>query len=167
MNEILVSQLSSIEMLFLDVDGVLTNGEIIYGESGEALKRFNVKDGLGITMLQKTGVKVVIFTGRESKIVETRMRDLNVSPVFQGVKDKLAKAKEFLSKTSIELKNIAYIGDDVIDIELLEQVGFSACPSDAVSEVREICTYICEKEGGQGAVRELIDMILSAKKELS
>lgn len=149
----------NVKLLVLDVDGVLTDGSISYTDDGKEIKTFNAKDGQGIAMLTKLGIKVAIITARTSSIVQKRANDLGIQYVFQGAKNKLEKL-EYL-KTTLNLTNdeIAYMGDDLPDIPVLNVVGIKACPNDAVDEVKRICNFKATKNGGRGAVRELTDLI--------
>lgn len=157
-------KLSLIKMLALDVDGVLTTGDLIYGPEGEALKIFNVKDGLGLKLLQENGIIVSIITSRKSSIVSTRMEELGIRFIYQGIDDKLGLLEDLTAQFMMYWNNIAFMGDDVTDIPVLQKVGFSACPSDAMTDVLSHCDYVTTKEGGKGCVREVADLILKNKK---
>lgn len=149
-----------IKMLVMDVDGTMTDGNIYMGAQGEMMKAFNVQDGYGIAgILPKKGIIPVIITGRESEIVARRAAELRIPYVYQGVFDKLAKLKELAVMLDVPPKQIAYIGDDLNDLECMRWCGYSACPADAVEEVQDEADYICERSGGHGAVRELIDQL--------
>jgi len=149
----------NIKLLALDVDGVLTDGSITYTNDGHEIKTFNAKDGQGIVMLTKLGINVAIITARTSTIVQQRATDLGIQYVFQGVTDKLAKLEELKTTLGISYDEIAYMGDDLPDIPILQKVGIKACPCDAVQEVKQICNFKASKNGGKGAVRELTDQI--------
>jgi len=159
-------KLSAIKMVGFDVDGVLTNGEIIYTDSGEELKIFNAKDGQGISLLNKQGFITAIITARQSPIVDKRAADLGIKEVHQGAKRKIDVVKHLMEKYSLDLAQIAYVGDDLPDVCVLEQVGFACCPGDAVDEVKKICHFVSDKPGGKGAVRQVCDMIVSAEAKL-
>ena len=148
-----------IKLIAFDVDGVLTNGEIIYTESGEEIKAFNAKDGQGIAMLVKEGFITAIITARSTPIVERRAKDLGIAHVYQGAKNKILAMQELMEKYNLDFSQIAYVGDDLPDICILEKVALSCCPADAVSEVKNICKFVAKKNGGQGAVREVTDLI--------
>lgn len=154
---------SQIELLLMDVDGVLTDGGLYYGPDGEAFKRFDVKDGHGIVLCRYAGLPAGILTARSSGMVEVRSRELQIRYVLQGRRDKEAGFTEILEMSGLKPEQIAYIGDDVNDLPVLRQVGLSACPSDARPEVRAAVHYICEKPGGHGAVRELCELLLKAQ----
>ena len=151
--------LKKIKLLALDVDGVLTDGKIIYNDLGQEFKCFNAKDGQGLVMLAKSKFDIAIITARTSNIVVKRAEDLGIEYVFQGVKNKAEQLDELLDALNLTYDEVAYMGDDLPDIPVLEKVGLKACPNDAVSEVRKICNFIAKKNGGEGAVRELTDML--------
>jgi 3-deoxy-D-manno-octulosonate 8-phosphate phosphatase (KDO 8-P phosphatase) len=149
--------MSNIKLLMLDVDGTLTDGKIYISNSGEEIKAFNVKDGYAIKeILPKTGIVPVIITGRKSKIVEIRANELDIKEVYQGVKSKLQIYEDLKSKYNITDENIAYIGDDFNDLIILKRIKYSACPQDAVEKVKEVCNFIMDRKGGEGAVYEFI-----------
>lgn len=152
--------LSKIRMLVMDVDGTLTDGKIYIGEHGEIFKAFNVKDGYRLNSLEKYNILPVIITGRNSVILSRRAAELNISEVHQGVDNKLELLNKILSKYNLRYENVAYIGDDLNDIECMEACYFNACPADAVQEVIRIVDYVCKSYGGNGAVRELIDLLI-------
>jgi len=149
-----------IKILALDVDGVLTDGSLTFSETGEEYKTFNAKDGQGIVCLNKAGFITVIITARKNGTVEHRAKNLGITEFHQGVKFKLPVLEEILKKHNLSFENVAYMGDDLPDICIMEKVGLSCCPNDAVAEVREICTFKSKYNGGRGAVRELCDLIL-------
>lgn len=153
-------QLAKIKLFAFDVDGVLTNGDITYTESGEEIKSFNAKDGQGINMLVKGGYLTAIITARESNIIARRAQDLGIADVFQGSKNKILAVQALMEKYGLDLSEIAYAGDDLPDMCVLEKVGLAFCPLDAVEEVKQICHFISSKEGGKGAVREVTDLLL-------
>lgn len=164
MKKELREKLRKIKFLILDVDGVLTDGSIVYSSKGEEIKTFNVHDGYGIEMLRQHGIPVGIITGRISSIVEKRAQDLKIEDLVQGTIDKIPAAEKFAQKYNLSFDEIAFIGDDLFDIPLLQKVGFSAAPKNARREVKRIVDYVTTNEGGKGAVREVIDMILEAKE---
>ncbi len=157
----LVARAARIRLLLLDVDGVLTDGRLYYGEGGEALKAFDVKDGHGIVMV-RDHVKLGVISGRPGKASEARLRELRFEHLVFGERDKLAGYAR-LAHLGIPDEEVAYMGDDVNDVTLLRRVGLSACPADARPEVREIVHLVTRAPGGRGAVRELCDLILRAK----
>ena len=152
-----------IKLLVMDVDGTLTDGKIYMGENGEVMKAFNIKDGYAIAhMLPEMGIIPVIITGRVSKIVENRAKELGITELYQGVSNKLAQLKKVSEKYNATPEEIAYIGDDLNDLECIEYCGFVACPADAVEEVKAKCDCVCKTIAGEGAVRELIITINEA-----
>ena len=160
----LEKKLSKIKLVAFDVDGVLTNGEIIYTDTGKEMKIFNAKDGQGMNILTKKGFITAIITARESSIVDKRAKDLNITEVYQGVKKKFEAVRILMEKYNLELSEIAYVGDDLPDICVLERVGLAFCPYDAVEEVKQICHFISSKEGGKGAVRQITDFLCRQSK---
>lgn len=156
--------LKELKLFATDVDGVLTDAGMYYGESGEELKKFNTRDGMGIKLLQAEGLITAIITRESTKIVERRGKKLGIQEVFQGATDKAAVLLHLSQKYGIPYEQMAYMGDDVNDLEALKIVGFAAAPADGVEQVRQVVHYVCQRKGGEGAVREVIDEILSAKK---
>ena len=147
-----------IKMLVMDVDGTLTDGHIYIGAEGEMMKAFHVQDGYAIAHILPTkGIVPVIITGRSSRIVEQRAKELKISHLHQGIADKLSKLKEVAAALGVTADEIAYIGDDVNDLDCIHYCGLTACPADAVPVVRKAVKYICTRNGGSGAVREFID----------
>lgn len=150
----------NIKLLFMDVDGTLTDGKIYMGENGEVMKAFDIKDGYAIAhMLPEMGIVPVIITGRTSKIVENRAKELGITEFYQGRRDKLSMMLEVMKKYNCTKENCAYIGDDVFDVSCMKECAIAGCPVDAVQEVKDICQYICNSEAGKGAVREFIEII--------
>jgi 3-deoxy-D-manno-octulosonate 8-phosphate phosphatase (KDO 8-P phosphatase) len=162
----LLPKLKKIKAIFLDVDGVLTDGTIIYGSDGVEMKIFDIKDGFGITNAINNGIRVGIITGRKSDLVKRRAAELGIVDLYQGSIDKVTPFEEIKKIYSLEASEIAYVGDDILDLPLLRKVGFSAAPSNAVREVRTKVDYVSKALGGQGAVREIIDLILKAQKKI-
>ncbi|MBX7044303.1 MAG: HAD-IIIA family hydrolase [Ignavibacteria bacterium] len=155
--------LSKIEVLLMDLDGCLTTGHIVYLSSGEDLKIFHTHDGYGITRGKKLGLKFGVISGMSSLVNQRRVERLKIDHLYQDVDDKTLPYKELKEMYGLQDENFAYIGDDEFDIGLLKLVGFSACPKNAMEEVTKHVDYVCKKDGGQGCVREIIDMILKAK----
>lgn len=152
-----------IKLLLLDVDGVLTDGNLIYSHEGKESKSFNTQDGFGLRMLQDAGVEVGIITARSSEALERRSQDLKITLLYQGTANKLIAYKEIVKATGLKPFEIAYMGDDWLDMVLLKRVGLAAAPANAVTEVKEMAHYTTEQSGGHGAVREICDLILEAK----
>ncbi|MDB5853547.1 MAG: family hydrolase [Herminiimonas sp.] len=158
-----LSRAASLRLLILDVDGVLTDGGLFYGPDGESIKRFNVLDGHGIKLLQQADVAVAIISARTSPIVARRAADLGIAHLFQGVHDKLSAFNALLAQTGLAAEQCGFIGDDVIDLPVLLRVGFAASVAQGHPEVRARVHYVTQACGGQGAVRELCDLILRAQ----
>ena len=154
--------LSQIRLFATDVDGVLTDAGMYYAESGNEWKKFNTRDGMGIKLLQRAGLITAIVTQERTKLVARRAEKLAIPELHQGVMDKLSLVREMAARHGLTLKQVAYIGDDVNDLEALKAVGFSATPADGLPQVAAVVDYICQKKGGEGAVREIIEMILEA-----
>jgi len=149
-----------IKLIVLDVDGCLTNGDIIYSANGDEIKHFNVKDGLAISSWIKMGNHAAIITGRESKIVEKRANELGIKHLFQHVKDKEQKLKELVENLGLKSYEVAAIGDDLNDYKMLKFAGRSFTPKDGVDEIRELVDTVLSLKGGEGAVREMIDILV-------
>lgn len=149
-----------IKLVVLDVDGTLTDGKLYIDNMGNEMKAFDVRDGLAISQSIKQGIKFAIITGKTSNIVEKRGKELGIQEIVQGSWDKVADLKKILEKYSITFSETAYLGDDLIDLKAMKLCGFSACPNDAVDEIKEIADYISTKNGGCGAVREILEKIL-------
>lgn len=156
-----------IKLLITDVDGVLTDGGIIYDDNGLESKRFNVKDGFIVSHLRKNGILVGAITGRNSKVVENRCEELNFDFHYHGVSDKAKKMEEILDVLDLMIEEVAYIGDDLIDLPLIKKAGFSACPADALPYISAHVDFVSSLNGGQGVFREVADLILQSKGLLS
>ena len=161
----LPSLLRRIQLLLLDVDGVMTDGGLFFSSSGEEFKKFNVQDGYGIAKLQRAGIKVGIITGRVSLIVKRRAEELGIEEVYQNIENKIDAYESIKKKFRITDREIAYIGDDEFDIPVLTCAGFSAAPADAAPLVKKHVQYICRLGGGNGAVREVIELLLKYQKK--
>lgn len=149
----------------MDVDGTLTDGKIYVSADGEVMKAFNIKDGYGIVAARKQGVTPIIITGRSSEITQRRCEELGITHLYQGVKDKLPLLHSVLNQLGVSLEETAYIGDDLNDLDCMAACGYSACPADAVTKVREAVDYVCKSVGGQGAVREMLEQLYLMKNE--
>jgi 3-deoxy-D-manno-octulosonate 8-phosphate phosphatase (KDO 8-P phosphatase) len=161
----LIAKIKLIRLLVLDVDGVMTDGRIIMDDAGREIKNFDVRDGHGIKVLMRYGIDVIIVTGRRSTVVEHRARDLGISEVHQGVTNKVEISDAILRNRSLNYEQIAFVGDDIVDIPLLRRVGFSAAVADALEDVQKCADYVTVRKGGRGAVREVCEVILKAKGE--
>lgn len=153
-------RLKSIKLLLLDVDGVMTDGRIVFDNNGVETKAFDVKDGHGLKLVQRAGIRVGILTGRDSHVTRVRAKELGIDLVVQGAKEKLPPYLEILRNLQLTDSEAAYMGDDVVDLPVLRRVGFSATVSDAVEEVKPLVHYVASRPGGRGAVREVCDLIL-------
>ena len=161
----LVERCRRIKFLLLDVDGVLTDGRLYYGPNGEELKQFFVRDGYGLKLWHEAGFRSGIISGRQSPIVEFRARETGIEFVKQGRDAKLDPFNELCAEAGVSADEIAFIGDDTLDIVLFDHVGFSVAVADAHPDVRWAANHITKARGGRGAVREVIDLILASKKE--
>jgi len=148
-------------MLVMDVDGTLTDGKIYMSANGELMKAFNIKDGYAIARLRDYGIEPIIITGRSSEIVQQRCAELKISEIHQGIDNKSYKLREICKRRHVTLSQVAYIGDDMNDLSCMKICGFSACPADAMKQVKDSVNFVCEANGGNGAVREFIDYLLS------
>lgn len=157
--------LQRVRLFATDVDGVLTDAGMYYSESGDEWKKFNTRDGMGIKLLQKAGLITAIVTQERTRLVARRAEKLAIPELHQGVMDKLSVMKDMAMRHGITLQQIAYIGDDVNDIEALKAVGVSAAPADGLPQVLKVVDYVCQKNGGEGAVRELVELILESRVE--
>lgn len=155
-----------IRLLIMDVDGVLTDGRIFITASGEELKAFNTLDGHGLKMLQSTGVKLAIITGRDASCVAHRARGLGIDYYYAGISDKRAAFAELLRETALEAEACAYIGDDVVDLPVMRRVALAISVPEAPSVVRQHAHYVTERPAGQGAVREACELIMQAQGTL-
>ena len=155
--------LQGIRLFATDVDGVLTDAGMYYAESGDEWKKFNARDGMGLKLLQKAGIITAIVTQERTKLVTRRAEKLAIPELHQGVLDKLSLVREMAARYGLTLSQVAYIGDDVNDFETLKVVGFSAAPADGMPQVAAVVDYVCQMKGGEGAVREIIEMILAAQ----
>ena len=156
-------KLRQIKMLLMDVDGVMTDGRFFYLDNDTEAKAFDVKDGFALRLAAKTGLKTGIITGKMSPIVERRAKELDINEFHQGFFNKVEVYNQIKKRQGLFDAEIAYIGDDLFDLGVLNLVGFSACPANAVPEVKQVVDYVCERDGGRGAVREIIEMILKSK----
>jgi 3-deoxy-D-manno-octulosonate 8-phosphate phosphatase (KDO 8-P phosphatase) len=162
-DERLLNKIRRVKLLILDVDGVLTDGRIIIDDAGAESKNFNVRDGHGLKILMRYGIEVALLTGRRSQAVEHRAAELGIAEVHQGIWNKAEAFVEILQRRNLAPEETAYAGDDVVDIPVLRRVGFAVAVADAVPEVRQAADYVTGCGGGQGAVRELCELILKAQ----
>jgi 3-deoxy-D-manno-octulosonate 8-phosphate phosphatase (KDO 8-P phosphatase) len=155
--------LQKVRALILDVDGVLTDGGMYYGPGGEGLKRFNVKDGMGLRLVLEAGIAVALISGEDSEILRRRAEKLKIADIFVGVEDKLQTLEGFLAVRKIPPSDAAYVGDDVNDLPPMGRVGLPVAVADAVPEVRKAAKWVTTRCGGDAAVREVCDAILSVR----
>ena len=156
------AKLAKIKLLLLDVDGIMTDGRIIYDNQGNEQKAFDVKDGHGLKLIQRAGIKVGIITGRQSEVVSRRAAELGIDILYQKALTKLDPYREILTAEALSDKQVAYMGEDVVDLPILRRVGFSATVADAVPDVLPLVDYVTKRSGGRGAVREVCDLLLKA-----
>ena len=162
-DKIIHEKVEAVRLLILDVDGVLTDGRIIMDDNGREIKQFDVRDGHGLKLLIRYGIGVVLLTGRKSAVVEHRARELGIEEVHQGIWNKVEVSESILHNRDLRYDQVAFMGDDIVDIPLLRKVGFSVAVADAVEEVKHIVDYVTQKKGGRGAVREVCEIILLAQ----
>lgn len=154
---------AKVKLLVFDVDGVLTGGKLAIGPAGEAMKQFYAQDGLGISAAHQVGIKTAIITGRNTEIVKIRGAELKIGDIYQGSMNKVVALQELAAKYKLTMDEISYVGDDLNDLAVLLQVGFACAPANAVPEVKERVHYVAAHQGGQGAVREIIELVLKAQ----
>ena len=162
-NPELIEIASKIKLVAFDVDGVMTDGSLTFLEDGREIKTYNAKDGLGVVMLSKAGIITSIITARDNNVVKIRAGQIDIKELYMGQKNKVQALIELLKKYELDLSQIAYMGDDLPDICVLQKVGLACCPKDAIKEVIENCNFVSKFNGGKGAVRELCDFILKAQ----
>jgi 3-deoxy-D-manno-octulosonate 8-phosphate phosphatase (KDO 8-P phosphatase) len=154
---------AAVTLLVLDVDGVLTDGRVYVGPEGEALKVFSMRDGHGLWLVREAGIEVALLTREDSAFVRRRAEKLKIEHVITGSLDKRTALRELTERLGRTREQVAYVGDDVIDLEALEWAGFAACPADAEDEIREIADFIAERPGGHGAVRDICNLLLRSR----
>jgi 3-deoxy-D-manno-octulosonate 8-phosphate phosphatase (KDO 8-P phosphatase) len=155
-----LEQLEKITTFIFDVDGVLTNGDIIASDSGEYLRTFNIKDGYALQLAVKKGYQVAIISGGSGQAMQKRFEGLGITEIFLGVSDKVAVYQQLVLKFSLERAQVLYMGDDIPDFNVMQLVGVPTCPADAVPEIKAISTYISPYNGGKTAVRDIIEKVL-------
>ncbi len=165
-DKVLIDKAKPVKLVIFDVDGVLTDGMMNYGPDGELFKQFNVKDGVGIKLLQQQGIDVAVITAKRSAPLSQRMADLGIGYFYPGCDNKLAAYHELLDRLSLKPQQICYVGDDVIDLAVMAEVGLSVAVRDAHFFVKEQADYITETAGGEGVAREVADCILDAQFDL-
>ena len=163
MDSALQERAGKILMLVLDVDGVLTDGKLYFDNAGNEMKAFNSRDGLGMKALQRCGIEVAVITGRKSAIVSQRMAQLDIRHVYQGCEDKLEAFTQLLETTGLNAEQVCYVGDDWVDLPVLLRAGLAISVADADEHVKEHVHWVTQRNGGEGAVREICNLILSAQ----
>ncbi len=163
--KLILEKAANIKLVVFDVDGVLTDGKLILGESGNEYKSFHVRDGHGLVMLLETGCKIAVITARSSNIVAERMQSLGIKYVFQGEKDKGSRLLKLIEELGLEREQVAYVGDDVIDLPAMIHVGLPIAVADAHIEVKNNAAWITDNLGGQGAAREVCELIMHAQNK--
>jgi 3-deoxy-D-manno-octulosonate 8-phosphate phosphatase (KDO 8-P phosphatase) len=161
------SAAKKIKLLLLDVDGVLTDGRLYYGNSGEEMKAFNIQDGLGIKLLQQAGIQVGIITGRVSELVQRRATELGINPVIQGREDKLTALNELMLTADLSLDEVAFVGDDLPDLAVIKKVGLGITVANGSTTLKSAADWQTTKKGGDGAVREVAEMLLTCQDNLA
>ena len=165
MNKKFQNLCSNIKLVLTDVDGVLTDGGMYYSKDGDTLKKFYTRDGMGVTLLRKSGIPTIIITKEKNSIITQWSKKMKIKKLYDGVLEKEKILEKICDINKLVPSQIAYIGDDINDIELLKKVGLSATPNDGIIEAKNLCKYICQNNGGSGAFRELADLILSFQKQ--
>jgi len=160
-----LEQLKHITTFIFDIDGVLTNGEIIASDSGEFLRTFNIKDGYALQLAVKKGYHVCIISGGRGEAMQKRFEGLGINNVFLGVSDKVAVYQDYVKQYGLERKQVLYMGDDIPDLKVMQLVGLPTCPADAVPEIKAISDYISPYAGGKTAVRDVIEKVLKVQKK--
>ena len=153
---------SRVTLVLLDVDGVMTNGRLYMGPDGQESRAFHVRDGQGVRLGQRGGLMFGIVSGRDARVVADRAAELYITEVHQGIRDKVACVEAMLTRLDLPADRVAFVGDDLADVAVMKRVGFAAAPADAVPEVKQVAHYVTECAGGEGAVREVVDLLLRA-----
>lgn len=160
----IILKFKKIKLVITDVDGVLTDGGMYYSTKGDVMKKFFTRDGMGVTLLRKKLIPTIIITKEKTSMVKHWAKNMKIEKLYDGVIKKELIIDKICKNFNLKYENIAYIGDDVNDLELLKKVGLSICPADAISEIKAICHYTCKSNGGRGVFREISDLILHSQK---
>ena len=163
MNQRLIKKIKKIKILLTDVDGVLTDGGMYYSSKGDVMKKFHARDGMEISLLKKNGIPTILVTKEKTLIVKQWAKKMNVKKLYDGIVKKEQVLKKICSEFKVKVEEIAFIGDDVNDVKLLEKVGLAVMPNDGIKQLRTICDYKCKARGGEGVLRETADLILGKK----
>ena len=158
-----IDKVKKVKILLLDVDGVLTDGRIIYDSSGKDLKSFDVHDGLGVYLLKKAGIPSILITAKSSEAINPRAKDMQVASVYAGISPKSALLPEILKKYKVSPEEVCFVGDDLVDLCLLKRVGFPVAVANASGDIKKAAVYITSKKGGRGAVREVAELLLKSQ----
>ncbi|MFA6218058.1 MAG: HAD-IIIA family hydrolase [Candidatus Omnitrophota bacterium] len=163
MEQAAIEKAKKIKVLLLDVDGVLTDGRIIYDSYGKEMKFFDVHDGLGVALLRKMGIRTILVTAKGSRALKPRARDMQVKAVFENVSPKTKILKKVLRKFRVTCAELCFVGDDLVDLCLMKRVGFPVAVNNAVAEIKKAASYVTSRPGGRGAVREVAELILKSQ----
>jgi len=163
MDDLFLEKAKRIKLLLLDVDGVLTDGRIIYDSSGRDMKFFDVHDGMGVHLLHKAGIPSILITAKGSKSIKPRAEDMQVDAVFENISPKSAILDKILKKYKIDNSQVCFVGDDLVDLGIMKKVGLAIAVANAAAEIKEIACYVTSKSGGRGAVREVAELILKSQ----
>ncbi len=163
MENIIIEKAKKVKVLLLDVDGVLTDGRIIYDSHGRDMKFFDVHDGMGVHLLKRGGIPTILITAKSSKAIKPRARDMQVDQVFADVSPKSAVLEQILKKYKVSSSEVCFVGDDLVDLCLLKRVGFPVAVSNAAEDIKNAACYVTQKKGGRGAVRELAELLLKSQ----
>jgi 3-deoxy-D-manno-octulosonate 8-phosphate phosphatase (KDO 8-P phosphatase) len=161
--EDLIDKVKKVKVLLLDVDGVLTDGRIVYDSKGRDSKFFDVHDGMGVYLLKKAGISTVLITAKGSRAIKPRAKDMQVDAVFENISPKTSILEKILAKYQLEKDELCFVGDDLVDLGLMKQVGLPIAVANACAEIKKAAVYTTTKEGGRGAVREVAELILKTK----
>ena len=164
MKKSIISKCKKIKLVITDVDGVLTDGGMYYSTKGDIMKKFFTRDGMGVNLLRKKSILTIIITKEKTSMVKHWAKNMKVEKLYDGILKKELLLDKICKNYNLKYENIAFIGDDVNDLDLLKKVGFSACPADAISDAKIICHYTCKLNGGYGVFREISDLILNVQK---
>ena len=164
MNSLTIKKIKKLRVLLTDVDCVLTDCGMYYDKTGDVMKKFHTRDGMGISLLRKNGIPTIIVTKEKTMMVRKWAKNMNVFKIFDGIQDKEQILKKVCNSLNVTPDQVAYVGDDINDIVLLKKVGFSAVPKNAILNAKKISTYICKTNGGQGVLREIADLILTTQR---
>lgn len=159
----MLHQLANINTFIFDVDGVLTNGEVLVTENGEQLRQFNIKDGYALQLAVKKGYHVAVISGAKSAGVEKRLIGLGIKDIFLGVSDKISVFRKLMQQYNLIPESLVYVGDDIPDLQVMKLVALPVCPKDAVDEIKEVSLYISPKKGGEGVARDIIEKVMKVQ----